>query len=287
MSNPAALVLCSAVLHAGWNLCVKRHPDPNAGMTAIAGISGLFGLAFTLVDGTRPFPGSRALALAVLCGLAESAYFLALGRALRDASLSVAYVVVRGGGVLMVWPLAYLIQREAPTSLQAGAIGLMIAGLALLVPPGGATRSRSGYVWAATAAFFVAVYHVGYKAALAAGGRAWGVFGVAMLIATPATILGMGAPKSGESSSGPFGRAVAAWRTAPLLLLGAGVLSGVSFGLALEAMCTAGAAWVGTLRNASVALAPILGWGVLGERPSGRTLSGFAAVTLAVILLAL
>lgn len=291
MSNPAVLVLASAVLHAGWNLCVKRHPDPNAGMTAIAGVSGLFGLGFTLVETARgagaPFPDATALALAVFCGIAESAYFLALGRALRDASLGVAYVVVRGGGVLLVWPLAFLAHREAPTALQGGAIALMVAGLGLLVPPGSQGRSRSGYGWAVLAALCVAVYHVAYKAALVAGGRAWAVFGVAMLIATPATVVGMGAPRSGDLSMGQPGRVAAAWRQAPLLLLGAGVLSGLSFGLALEAMRTAGAAWVGTLRNSSVALAPILGWAVLGERPGARALIGFAAVSAAVVLLAL
>lgn len=290
MPPSLALVLGSAVLHAGWNLCIKRHPDPNAGLTAVAGISATFGLVITLLEVASglgpPFASARAVELAVACGVAEAAYFLALGRTLRDASLGVGYVVVRGGSVLMVWPLAFLAHGEVPTALQACGIAFMIGGLALLVPRGASPAgSRAGYLWALTAALFVATYHVLYKLAMAAGGRPWAVFGVAMLLATPATVMLMG--RSADLSGGQLDRVRASWRSAPLLLLTAGIMSGLGFGLALHAMRTAGAAWVGTLRNSSVALAPLLGWWFLGERPDRRTASGFLLVTAAVVLLAL
>ena len=288
--SPLALVLWSALFHATWNLLIKRHPDPNAGMTAVAGISGLFGLAFTVAElargGAAPFPDRWALALAIFCGLSESVYFLSLGRALRDASLGLSYVVVRGGGVLLVWPLAYAVHHEVPTPLQAGAVTLMLCGLALLVPPGAAARSRAGYGWAMLAALCVGINHVAYKAALNAGGRPWAVFGIAMLVATPATVFGMGEALAAGLSGSQLARTAGAWRRAPWLLISAGVLSGVSFGLSLHAMQTAGAAWVGTLRNTSVALAPLLGWGFLGERPGPRARVGFVAVAVAVVLLA-
>lgn len=296
MPGPVTLVLLSALLHALWNLGLKRHPDPNAGMTVVAGISGTVGLACALGEaalGYGPaFSAPRAVGLALSCGVSESLYFLALGRALRDASLGTSYTVVRGGGVLLVWPLAFVVQGEVPTWPQVAGIAVMLSGLGMLFPHAEGGDTRAGYLWALAGAQCVALNHVLYKAALGAGGRPWAVFATAMAVATPATVGLMGrrtttSPAPGSAlPRGQVARLGEAWRAGPVLLGVSGLMCGVSFGLALLAMRTAGAAWVGTLRNASVALAPILAWGILGERPRARTVAGFALVLCAVVLLA-
>ena len=284
------LVLASAVLHASWNLLVKRHPDPNAGIAAVAGLGGLVGLSAAMLEvagGRVAFPDAHAFRLSLVCGVSEAAYFLCLGRTLRDADLSLGYVVSRGGAMLMLWPLAFLVQREAPTLSQAAGVGLMVAALVRLYPVQAGGAQKSGYRWALATALFIAANHVAYKQAIAAGAMPMAVYALAMAVTTPLTVLAMGPAlaAAGDLSLGQFGRVREAFRRSPVMLVAAGLMCGTSFGLALEAMRTSGAAWVGTLRNASVALAPLLAWAFLGERPTRRALGAFALVVVAIVLL--
>jgi drug/metabolite transporter (DMT)-like permease len=290
------LVLASAVLHAAWNVCVKRHPDPNAGMSVMAASCCIWAAAIAAIEWAlgwgAPFATARAGALALVCGASEAAYMLCLGRSLRDGAFGMSYVVVRGGAVLAVWPLAFALQGETPKPLQLAGIAAMLGGLAQLYPAGGGVTARAGYLWAMGGALFNATNHVAYKAAIGAGGRPWAVMAVGMLLATPVTVLMMGTvAATGADATAREERIRARLRAAfaagPWLLIGAGVMSAWSFGLALAAMTSAGAAWVGTMRNASVALAPLLGWALLGERPTARALAGVALVTAAVVMLAL
>lgn len=291
-----ALVLASAALHASWNVCLKRHPDPNAGMSVAAASCCLWAALVAALEwwlaGHAPFAAVRAAGLALACGASEAAYMLCLGRSLRDGAFGMSYVVVRGGAVLAVWPLAFAVQGEAPTPLQVAGIAAMLAGLAQLYPLGGGVTARAGYLWAMGGALFNATNHVAYKAAIGAGGRPWAVMAVAMALATPVTMIAMGAVAATGTGAKPReerirARMRAAFAVRPWLLVSAGLMSAWSFGLALVAMTTAGAAWVGTMRNASVALAPVLGWLLLGERPTRRALAGVGLVTAAVVMLAI
>jgi drug/metabolite transporter (DMT)-like permease len=60
-----------------------------------------------------------------------------------------------------------------------------------------------------------------------------------------------------------------------------------SFLLALFTMRYQGAAWVLTLRNASIGFAQLLGWVVLREMPSGRAFAGVLLVFGGCLILGL
>ncbi|MBI4870591.1 MAG: EamA family transporter [Candidatus Riflebacteria bacterium] len=276
------LVLASALLHAGWNLCLKWHRDPEAATAAVvAGTAGLTlaaGVAEAAWLGKPAFATWSAAALACCCGLTETVMFVSLGRALHQAPLGLAYTVIRGGSILLVWPLAFLAQGEVPDLSEVTGAVTVVLGLAVLYPRGPGQSTRSGYLWASLGACGVAANMVLYKAALSAGALPWCLFAAAMGVAAPAT-LGAGRGRDLWRRTG------AAVRTQPLVVGTSAIQATVGFGLALMAMQTTGAAWVGTLRNTSVAAAPILGWVFLGERPTARSTTGFGLVLAGVVLL--
>ncbi|MBI4863493.1 MAG: EamA family transporter [Candidatus Riflebacteria bacterium] len=285
MSSTLVLVLASAALHSGWNLTLKRNQDPPAATTAVIALTGVLAWAAALAEWATglgvPFGDGGAFALSLGCGLSEAAYFICLARALRDAPLGVAYVVARGGSILLLWPLCLAAYGERASLLQGAGVAAMLLGLVRLYPVGAAPGlERAGYGWAVATALFTATNHVLYKGALLAGARPWGTFALAMLVAAPVNLVSLPGPDR-------LGRMRRAALEAPWALLWASVQCAASLGLALFAMRLAGAAWVGTLRNVSVAVTPLLGWLVLGERPGRRAFLGFVLTVAAVVLLAL
>src|SRR5579862_7036590 len=89
--NPAPmtttqLVLLSALLHAGWNLCIKRHPKPAEATQVVVALAGIGALVCwacqTLMTGSAGMGTARAWVYASFCGVSEFVYFVGLGRAL-------------------------------------------------------------------------------------------------------------------------------------------------------------------------------------------------------------
>ena len=149
-----ALVLAAAALHAGWNVALHGADDRVAGM-AIAGMGG--GLALTPFLVTDP-PG-EVLHLAVLSGIAETAYVLALSAAYGRGTLSLAYPVGRGTAPLLTTLGGWLLLSERPAALAlAGAVALG-GGLSLL----GLEARRSGSLDALGFALLVGVTITAYS----------------------------------------------------------------------------------------------------------------------------
>ncbi|MCB9561637.1 MAG: permease [Kofleriaceae bacterium] len=273
------VVLASALLHAGWNALLRRHPVKDAAGVAVVAIAAAVAMGVAAIEAVvrarAPFAGGAAVAWTVAAGLCEAGYFAALVRALAAGPLGSVYTISRGGAVVLVWPLSVALLGEPVHALGvAGSavllVGLASSGMARAVP-------RAAITWAIVTAGFIAGYHLAYKAALAAGAAPAAVFAVALAVALPIF--------AGASRVGPR-RAMVAVRAAPRSTVLAGVVCATSFLVFLVALRAGGAAMVLTLRNTSVVFA--LGFGaMLGEAPGRRQIAGAVLVAIGAALMGL
>ena len=146
-----ALLLLSAVTHAGWNLLGKRE-HPSAAFLLLANTLGCLCLLPALLLYGRAlaaFP-ARVWALLAATGLCQAGYYTALAGAYRAGEMSVAYPLARSAPAILVPLLAGLLGQGEPLSAQAMAgIALAVAGSFVLPmrrfvdygPPGDARRS--------------------------------------------------------------------------------------------------------------------------------------------------
>jgi drug/metabolite transporter (DMT)-like permease len=281
----ALLVLGSALLHALWNALLKRTRAPEDAVVGVVLVSAAS--AVTLALATRaPLPGATSIAWCVLSGVLEAFYFVTLARALARAPLGPVYTTVRGGALVVVWPIAIALLGERMTApIAAGtflvAVGLVATGAA--ETPRGRDAEAEGAEpllrrlgWAAVCALFVGGYQIAYKLALAAGGAPAAVVAISIGSASMANVAALGRARAT--------RAWAAGRFEPVRIGVAGVLTTLGFAMFLVAMTRAGAGVVVTLRNTSILFAQILAF-AMGERPKRLGLVGAALVTVGAVLL--
>ena len=128
MSNLAfTLILFSALVHAIWNLLVKRSQDKTVFIwwMFVASCS-LMTLALPLA-GAFPLPSWRVVGLAAVGGLCFMLYHLFTGRAYRGGDLSLIYPLAQTS---MFWvPIwGILILGEKVSGLGTAGIGLILFG---------------------------------------------------------------------------------------------------------------------------------------------------------------
>ncbi len=122
------LILFSALMHALWNLLVKRSGDKTVFIWwMFVWSGGLFTLALPFLPGPFPPPDLRILLLGAGGGLCFVLYHLFNGRAYRDADLSLTYPLAQTSMLYVpVW--GFLFFGERPTALGFCGIALVIAG---------------------------------------------------------------------------------------------------------------------------------------------------------------
>lgn len=134
------LVLCSAALHATWNIVLKASDDP---LRTAARTIPLATLAVTpavvvawLATG-RPLLAPAALAIAAGSGLLELAYFRFLSAAFRAGDLSTVYPIARGTAPALAAAAGLVLLRERLDTLQIAGAGAVIGGIWLVRPARG------------------------------------------------------------------------------------------------------------------------------------------------------
>lgn len=278
----ALLVVVSALVHALWNALLKRTRDPEHAVVGVTTVAALSACALALALRVQ-VPPRVSLAWCVASGVLEAGYFVTLARALARAPLGPVYTVVRGGALVVVWPLSLVFLGETLTAARASGTLLVVLGLAAT----GASEhrsapstqtSRAGLGIAAACAMFVGGYHLAYKLALQTGGRAEAVVAIALSTASIVNIAALG--KKGRA------RVFEAVRASPALIAGGGLLATMGFVLFLLAMSRAGAGVVLTLRNTSILFAQALAL-TLGDRLRALGIAGAALVTAGAVLLTL
>ena len=270
------LVLLSAFLHAFWNALLKRAADPEAVSTGIMAVALLAAGSATAFLPGPAFPDRPALVWGLAAGCFEGLYFLTLARALGGASLGWSYTWMRGGSILLVWPVSLLFLGEAIRPFPALAVLVVCLGLAFMgfTPRSGDRRSLA---WAATVGSAIAGYTLCYKLSLGHGAMPVPLFALSMAVSLPIQVAVRILRGTFHRTSGrahPWG-----------LMLAAGLLSTASFTLYLKALTLGGAGVMATLRNTSVVFAVLFSW-ALGERPSPRQWAGALLVAAGAVGLA-
>lgn len=121
------LILFSAVMHACWNLLVKRSRDKTVFIWWMFVASGsLMTLALPMA-GTIPMPSWRVVGLAVVGAVCFMLYHLFSGRAYRSGDLSLIYPLAQ---TAMFWvPIwGVLLLGEKVSGLGTAGIGLILFG---------------------------------------------------------------------------------------------------------------------------------------------------------------
>ena len=265
MSTPFWLALVSGLSHASWNALAKS-PGKERAATLTALIISLAAAIVRAAFLEGPVLEARHLPWVLMAGLGEAAYVFSLGMAYARGDLALTYTVSRATALVFIWPLSFVAFATVPTWVALGATVLVTAGILLAKKSSdGAPKWHVG--WTLLTGFSVAVYHTGYKGAVAAGATQTLAFIGAISIAVPVLLLAVGREVRGQIPS--------------LLktprLLAAGVLCAASFLLMLEALVFADSGRILGVRNSSVGFALVLAL-VMGERLSRRQWLGVAVL---------
>jgi len=269
MLAATAAVLASAVLHAGWNLLVKRSSDRLIAVWAQFAIAAVPFLPVLVVTGV---PEPATYPFIVLSAVLQGAYGVALARAYQVGDLSVAYPVARGvsplltsvgGAVLLADPLP-----------PAGYLGVLLtcAGLLWIASRGGRAR---GLGWALTTGVLISGYTLSDTAGVRAGQdtlRYTAALFVASAVVLSVVVL----------ARRPPGLIAASLRRTPGAHLLNALCAGVAYGLVLVALKAAPVAYVATLRELSVVFGVLGGWLLLHEPFGGARTAGAVAVAAGI-----
>ena len=273
-----AVVLLSALLHAGWNAAVRASGDKL--LASWQGVGGAALLSLPLMV-WLPLPAPASWPWLLASGLIHVLYFALVARAYQGAELGLAYPLMRGTAPVLTAATAALWLYETPTPLGALGIGLICTGVLALA--GRAWRQglqHPGATWAALAnAAVIALYTVVDGQGVRLAGHAlaytaW-LFTLTAIFMLP-TLLWW----RGRATLRP---AAGAWRV--LLLGGAGTLG--AYSLVLWAMTRAPIASVAALRETSIVFAALIGALLLKEGLGRLRLASALLVCAGAVLLRL
>jgi len=256
----AALVLISAVLHAGWNALVKSGADRLLTMATVIGTNAAVALVLL------PFVAAPAPASWPYLGLSaiiHIGYFVFLLQAYRVGDLSQVYPVARGAAPLMVAGGAALFAGEALSPLALGGLVLVSLAIGSFAFEGGRAgiKNSKPLLLAFATACFISGYTITDGLGVRASGSPLGFIAWLLLIdGLPLTV---------------YALVVRRGRTVPYLRVhwkrdvAGGLMCALAYGLVIWALSLGAMAYVSALRETSVIFAVLIGWILLGE-PFGR-----------------
>ncbi len=275
-SGPVLLVL-SAFLHALWNAFIKKSENKNATLFYIIVIATLFSMSIAPWTGGLQWGSSQATLYMIYAGAFEAGYFFSLTKTLELAPLGLGYAIMRGGAMLFVWLISTTWLGEHISTKGLVSVVLILLGIVLAHP-----RSRDnsfsmrGFLWALSAAVFIAGYHIFYGLALHEGASQVALFIGSMLVSFP--VLAFTAGKKIFDFKTHF----SGFNKYYLLL--AGLFSAASFILFLYGLVHSGAGVAISLRNTSVAFAQLLAF-FMGERLTKIQWFAFGCVLTGTVFL--
>ncbi|NNF25793.1 MAG: EamA family transporter [Gemmatimonadetes bacterium] len=274
------LVLAAGLVHASWNLILKRSEDPLI-VGAASLLAGSLLFAPVLV-GALPVP--RAVWPYVsTSALVMVAYYGVLGHAYRRGDFSLVYPVARGSApaLIALWATLFLGERPSPRGLSG--IGLILLGLVVL---GGGPLWIRRRDWKNLApglfpAFVVAVLISIYSVVDGAGVRLWEP--APYVVLTFALGGGMLVPALWLRDPPRVKQVVRrSWRSVVVI---AG-LTLLAYSMVLRAYQIAPIAYAGAAREIGIVFGALAGWLILGERFGGFRTVGAVLVFAGIGVLA-
>jgi len=265
------LAFASAIIHALWNVLLKRNRDLDSAAAGVFAVSMLLTAAAIPFIPGKAFPSHQAVLWGLAAGGCEGCYFVGLVRTLERAPLGWSYSWMRGSSIALLWPVSMLFMAEAFHWTSLVCVFTVCTGLGLLGSSFRGGRSRGALPWALLTGSFIAGYILFYKLSLAHGAHPLALYSLSMAVGLPIQTL-VRIRRRGF-------QAFRILPEEPGLVLLAGCLCALGFSLFLVALSMTGAAAVTTIRNSSVAFTVVFSL-ALGERPGRRQWLGVALVTL-------
>ncbi len=279
-----AIVLCGALLHAGWNALVKKGRDPFLSSVLVASGAGLISLPLL------PFlaqPAAASWPYALASTVIHYAYYGLLAAAYRHGDMSHAYPLMRGSAPLLVALSSVPLLGEHLSVTQYAAVACISGGIFGLwfatrpaAPDDASTHSRRrATVYALLNALVIATYTLidglGARASTAPAAYVMWLH-ILSAIGLLAWCL-LRCPRELHAYVKRF------WKVA--ILGGAGTLG--AYGLALWAMTVAPLAAVAALRETSILFAALIAKFFLSERIGSKRALAIAAIAAGAVLMRL
>lgn len=274
------LLFCSAILHTAWNLLLKQSGRKYISTWwAILLGAGLL-LPFLFFTG---LPIRETWLLLFASVLVETAYFIVLSVAYREADFSLVYPLARGAAPLMiaVWSVWFLQERLTPGGVAG--LGIIIAGLLVVggsnLMTGTQAPRRNGILLALLLALLISIYSVIDGAAVKqtpAFPYTVLVFFLSPVLAAPLVLQRYG------------------WQTLKnelalnmVRIIAIGLLTVGAYLLTLAAYAMAKVSYSGAVREVSVVLGALAGWLFLGEKLGRLRLLGALVIFGGIMFIAL
>jgi drug/metabolite transporter (DMT)-like permease len=272
-----ALVLSTAIFHAGWN-AVLRHSRDRVLATAMIALGGAAVAASFLPF--LPWPGRASLPFMLASFALHTVYRVLLIFAYRWGELGVVYPISRGSAPLLVTAGAALFAGEHLSAPALGAIAVISLGIVALSQSHLATAAPRALVIALATGAVIAGYSVvdGMGARLAASSFAYAFWleAVECLPWTFILLLRRGTLRGDGAAADRHWRAVVG-----------GMVSILAYALVVWAMTQGALGIVTALRETSVVFAALIGWLFLGERFTWRRLATCCGIAAGIVMLAL
>jgi drug/metabolite transporter (DMT)-like permease len=279
-----ALVLLSAVAHAGWNFIAKRASGGPVfnWLFDVLSVATCTPLAIVQVLVAPPRIDATQAVFVLGSAVLHLAYFLLLGQGYRLGDLSLVYPLARGAGPMLSTAAAVLLLGERPSPLALG--GAALIGLGVFVLAGDPRRLRSSksttsVVFALLTGVVIAGYTLWDKQAVSAVGIP-PILYFYLFTATRAALL------SGYALT-RLQTVKLEWREHRRHALGIAVLSPASYILVLYALSVSPVSYVAPVREIGILLGAVMGSRWLAEGDAQRRAAGAVAMVAGVIALSL
>lgn len=271
------VVLCAALLNAGWNSAIKVGADRTAAMA----LTTLLGSAISLL--ALPFvewPQPAAWSLLALSVVIHTAYHLALPLAYDHGDMGQVYPLARGTAPLWVLVAAGVLAGEWPGSGAIAGVACLCTGVLLLALQRAANRNRTKAVgFALLTGLLIAAYTVVDALGSRSAGSALGFAVCVTLGDGVATALAVWLWR-GRRALRADGRALALCAAAAAMQMG-------SYWLVVWALARAPMAAVSALRESSVLFVALISALLIKEQVGVRRAGAAVLVFVGIGLLRL
>lgn len=285
MSTTALLlVLCAAVVHAGWNFLLKRSGGGTAFVWWFAATSAVIyaPVAIVILWQVKPVLNATHYALIAASAVLHTAYYLLLDRGYRSGDLSLVYPLARGSAPLITVLCAVLLLGESPSALAVS--GAVLIGIGALMLTGGIdSLRRSGSLpavgYALLTGCMIASYTLVDKVAV-------GLFLIPPLIQDWATNVGrvvLMTPMALRQRH----QLLPTWRRCYRAIIAVAILCPLSYILVLSAMVFTPVSYIAPAREISILVAALLGTQLLAEGNTAQRIAAAAAMVVGIVFLAL
>ena len=268
------LVMCAAILHAGWNAVLRGGGDRLWSMT-------LMMIAITAVTVVAlqflPWPNAASWPYLIGTAVIHVGYNLSLVRTYRSGDLGQTYPVSRGSSPVLVALGAAVFAHETPGVVACVGIALVSAGIISLAFQG--KTVRTDFLPAAfTTGVLIGGYNVVDGIGVRLSGNSFAYANVSFLMwAAPMPVIYLAMRAKPPSYTGG--------QTA--MALTGGLVSIAAYGIVIWAMQFDAMGVVSALRETSVIWAALIGRMFLQEKLSARRIASCGAIVAGAACLAL